>query len=189
MFYRKLNIHGYELIRDELEAMSAANVSAGLRFWDVCFSEFETGAPSFFKFMEQRRKVDIRLCRFYLMPPNDSLLLHIDGFSFFRSPIGLNFPVIGVENTSMDWYTCPDDNFINGHYGFNKIASAQIIDFSKVTKVESTIIDCPTFVRTDIVHGVINSKDTPRLVLSVRFPFTKNSGQQFEDVMELDGIL
>jgi len=189
MFYRKLNIPNYTLIREELEEMTADNVSAGLRFWDVCFSEFETGAPSFFKFMEQRRKVDIRLCRFYLTPPNGFLIPHIDGISFFRSPIGLNFPVIGVENTSMDWYTCPDNNFISGNCGFNKIAATQIKDFSKITKVESTIIDCPTFVRTDIVHGVINSKDTPRLVLSVRFPFTKNSGQQFEDVMELDGII
>lgn len=188
MFYKKLNVPNFEDMRQELENTTAENVNNKTRFWDVPYDWFKDNAPLFYKFIEDNRKVPIRLCRFYLTPAYDSLRPHIDGLTTHKSPIGLNIPIIGYNNTSMDWYDCPDDNLIDGHYGFNGIYASRVIRLDKLSKVESVEIDSPTFVRTDIVHGVVNRNPTPRLVLSIRFPYNSNFGRQFDDVMELSGL-
>ena len=92
---------------------------------------------------------------------------------------------MGYQNTTMDWYSCPEDNFKGGNYGFNNITASRIIDFNKLVKIDTTVIDCPTFVRTDVVHGITNNNPTVRLVLSIRFPYSKLFCQQFEDVWKL----
>jgi len=88
----------------------------------------------------------------------------------------------------MDWYSCPDDNFDNGRLGFNKTPASKVIDPTKLVKIDSTVIDRPTFVRTDVVHGIINNNNTRRLVLSLRFPYSYKFGQNFEDVMNIVGL-
>jgi hypothetical protein len=185
LLYKKLSIDNFEAMRIELERATLDKVQANTRFWGEDYSWFKTNAPTFYNFIESRKKVPIRLCRFYLTPAYDNLVPHADGTSDYRSPIGLNIPIIGYQNTTMDWYSCPDDNFDNGALGFNKTPASRIIDFSKITKINSTVIDTPTFVRTDVVHGITNDNPTRRLVLSLRFPYSFTFGQQFEDVMKL----
>lgn len=186
--YKKLNVVNFEAMRVELERATIDKVNANLRFWGEHYSWFETNAPTFYDFVESRKKVPIRMCRFYLTPAYDFLTPHADGASHNRSPIGLNIPISGYENTTMDWYSCPDDNFENGHVGFNKTSASKVIDFSKLVKIDTTVIDCPTFVRTDVVHGVTNNNPTRRLVLSLRFIYTPTFGQNFEDVMKLTDL-
>lgn len=187
-YYKKLNVANFELIRNELEIATVDNVKQNLRFWDVSFEWFKTNAPLTYEFINSYKRVPVRLCRFYLTPKFDKLIPHVDGLTNNRSPIGLNIPIIGYQNTTMDWYSCPDDNFTGGNYGFNRITASRIIDFSKIKKIDSTTIDCPTFVRTDIVHGVINNTSSKRLVLSLRFPYSSSFGQNFEDVMKLTDL-
>lgn len=185
-FYKKLNVENFDSMRSELEEATIENVSKNLRFWDVQFEWFKTNAPLMYEFINSYKKVPVRLCRFYLTPKHDILLPHVDGLTNSRSPIGLNIPISGYYNTSMDWYSCPEDNFRGGNYGFNNITASRVVDFSKIKKIGSTVIDCPTFVRTDVVHGVINNNDTPRLVLSIRFPYSSLFGQNFEDVFHFE---
>ena len=185
LLYKKLNVDDFETMRLELEAATIDKVKANIRFWGEHYSWFETNAPTFYNFIESRKKVPVRMCRFYLTPARDFLTPHADGTSEYRSPIGLNIPIIGYQNTTMDWYSCPDDNFKDGDYGFNKTPASKVIDPTKLVKIDSTVIDCPTFVRTDVVHGIINNNNTRRLVLSLRFPYSYKFGQQFEDVMKL----
>ena len=160
IFYKKLNVENFDLIRDELIRATVDDIAKGLRFWDVPFAWFKDASP----------------------------LLHIDGLTNNRSPIGLNIPIIGYENTTMDWYDCPDNNLIDGNYGFNNITASRVVNFTKLTKVDTAIIDCPTFVRTDVVHGVQNFNSSQRLVLSIRFPYVGTFGKQFEDVMNIAGL-
>jgi hypothetical protein len=183
--YKKLNVVDFEIFRSELEKATASNVEKNLRQWDLPYEWFKDNTPLFYDFIESRKKLPIRLCRFYLTPINDKLNPHIDGLINQRSTIGLNIPIIGYENTTMDWYDCPDDNLIDGPFGFNKISASKVVDFSKLKKIDSTTIDCITFVRTDIVHGVTNFKSSVRLVLSLRFP---DRPKNFEDAMELLGL-
>jgi hypothetical protein len=186
--YRKLNVDNFETMRIELEAATIDKVNANIRFWGENHSWFKTNAPTFYNFIESRKKVPIRMCRFYLTPAHDFLDPHADGTSDNRSPIGLNIPISGYLNTPMDWYSCPNDNFDNGHLGFNKTSASKVIDPSKLVKIDSTVIDSPTFVRTDVVHGIINDNITRRLVLSLRFPYSTTFGQNFGDVMNLEGL-
>ena len=182
LYYKKINVDNFELIQTELEKATINNVTDNIRFWDVPFVWFKENAPLTYEFINLRKKVPVRLCRFYLTPPYDNLQPHVDGLTTNKSPIGLNLPIIGCEDTTMDWYDSPDSNLKDGPYGFNGITASRVIDFTKLRKVDTTTIDCPTFVRTDIVHGVTNFKSTPRLVLSLRFPYTQKFGQRFEDV-------
>ena len=185
LHYRKLSVDNFEVMKKELEIATLDKVNSKIRYWDEPFIWFKNNAPVFYNFIESKSKVTIRHCRFYLTPPFGILIPHVDGLTNNRSPIGLNIPVIGYENTTMDWYSCPDDNFKDGNYGFNNSTASKVIDFTKIEKIETTVIDCPTFVRTDVVHGVTNNNPTSRLVLSLRFPYSTNFGQTFEDVMEL----
>jgi hypothetical protein len=186
--YRKLNVDNFETMRLELEAATMDKVNASIRFWGEEYSWFKKHSPTFYNFIESRKKVPIRMCRFYLTSAHDFLAPHADGTSDYRSPIGLNIPIIGYQNATMDWYSCPDDNFDNGYLGFNKTTASKVIDPSKLVKIDTTVIDCPTFVRTDVVHGIVNDNPTCRLVLSLRFPYSYKFGQNFEDVMELSGL-
>ena len=188
LLYKKLNVDKFDLIRAELEWATADSVRNNIRFWDVPFNWFKDKSPLLYDFIESRKKLPIRLCRFYLTPKNNVLLPHVDGLTNRRSPIGLNIPIIGYENTSMDWYDCPDDNIKDGNYGFNNITASRVIDFTKLVKIDTTVIECPTFVRTDVVHGVKNYNPYQRLVLSLRFPYSIRFGQKFDDVMDLSGL-
>lgn len=188
LFYKKLNVPNFDLIRTELEKATADDVRKNNRFWDVPFEWFKENSPSLYTFIESRKKIPIRLCRFYLTPKYDLLIPHVDGLTNNRSPIGLNIPIIGYDNTTMSWYSCPDDNLKDGNYGFNKITASRVIDFTKLVKIDTTVIDCPTFVRTDVVHGIINNNPMSRLVLSLRFPYSHKFGQNFDDVMTLTDL-
>jgi len=182
VLYKKLNVDNFEQMRVELELATTDRVIQNTRYWGEPYKWFKENAPTFYNFVESKRKISTRFCRFYLTPPNSSLQPHIDGTSSYRSPIGLNIPISGYEGSTMDWYICPNDNFDDGHHGFENIPASKVIDFTKLEKIDSTVIDCPTFVRTDVVHGIDNYKYTNRLVLSIRFPYTKIFGQKFEDV-------
>ena len=185
LLYKKLVVDNFEVMRSELELATLDKVKAKVRFWDEPVSWFKNNTPIFYNFIETRKKIPVRICRFYLTPRYDTLIPHVDGLTNKRSPIGLNIPIVGYQNTTMDWYSCPEDNFKGGNYGFNNITASRIIDFNKLVKIDTTVIDCPTFVRTDVVHGITNNNPTVRLVLSIRFPYSKLFGQQFEDVWKL----
>lgn len=189
LLYKKIKVENFESIRNELEQATVDNVAKNFRFWDVPFNWFKDKSPLLYEFIESRKRIPVRLCRFYLTPPLDILRPHVDGLTTNKSPIGLNIPIIGYKNTSMDWYDCADDNLEDGPYGFGGITASHVIDFSKLKHVDSTVIDCPTFVRTDVVHGVVNNNPTSRLVLSLRFYYSKTYGQNFEDVMNISDIV
>jgi len=185
MLYKKLEINSFEVIR--LELLNSF-VNQNSRYWDLQWSNFQDLSPSLYDFINQRKKILVRLCRFYLTPAFGILKPHIDGFSNNKSPIGLNIPIYGFENTKMIWYDNPNDNFEDGNFGFNQSTASRIRDFNLLKKIDETVIDVPTLVRTDVVHGIINPNPVPRLVLSIRFFYTQTFGQEFDQVMNLDGL-
>ncbi len=188
MLYKKLNVDSFEIFREELENFTKDQVALNKRYWDVPWPEFKTATPTFYNFVMSRRKLPVRLCRFYLTPPFDILKPHVDGWTNNRAPLGLNIPIVGYENTQMTWYSCPEDNLEDGDYGFNNISASKVKEFSLLKSIEETVIDQPTFVRTDVVHSVFNFKSTPRLVLSIRFHFVKTYGKEFHEVFKLDDL-
>ncbi len=186
LLFKKIKIPDFSLIQEELINFTSINTELNLRFWDQPWSAFKTQVPTLYNFLNNNKKIPVRFCRFYLTPPFKNLRPHIDGLTTNKSPIGLNIPIIGYEDTVMNWYQCDDNNLIDGPYGFNKVTASRVVNLNKLVKIASTVVDSPTFVRTDVVHEVINQKSTPRLVLSIRFLYDKKFGQQFEDVLNYD---
>jgi hypothetical protein len=188
-YFLKINVPEYDSIRLELEIAAKPFVDANLRYKDVSHNWIGENAPKLFHFLETRKKKEIRLHRFYISPPNDKLLPHVDGSTKFQSPLGLNFPIIGYEGIHMDWYSCPLSNLKDGPYGFQGLPACRIIDFSILKHETSTIIDSPTFVRQDIPHGVNNIQSIPRVVLSTRFMQDYHTGREFNEVLDFSDLL
>lgn len=188
MLYKKLAIPNFNQIQKDLQDFTKLSLAEEKRYWDVSWNELESTTPSLCELINQRRKIPVRACRFYLTPPWGILKPHVDGLSQNRSPLGLNIPILGCENTRMIWYDCPEDNLEDGNYGFDNYTASKVIDMSRLTKIEETVIDVPTFVRTDTVHGIINAKNSPRLILSIRFYFSKSYGTEFNQVFDLTDL-
>ena len=55
--YRKLNVDNFETMRLELEAATIDKVKVNTRFWGENYSWFETNAPTFYNFIESRKKI------------------------------------------------------------------------------------------------------------------------------------
>ena len=182
-YFLKINVPDYESIRLELETAVRPFVDKKLRYQDVSHQWMSEHSPKLYNFLESNKKKEIRLHRIYISPPNSELLPHVDGSTKFKSPLGLNFPIIGYEGINMDWYSCPANNFKDGPYGFNGLPACRIIDFSLLIHEVSTVIDSPTFVRQDIPHGVKNKQNIPRVVLSTRFMQDYNTGREFHEVL------
>lgn len=182
MLYKKINIDNFIKIQDEILESVQAHINSNVRFWDKTFSQIKVISPTLYNFLNLHKKLPIRFCRFYLTPANDSLGPHIDGDFKSKSPLGLNLPIIGCEGTVMNWYETQDGNLDSGRYGFGNMNAIVVKDKAKLILLDSVVIDKPTFVRTDVLHEIINSKPSPRLVLSIRFLFTNTIGQHFTDV-------
>ena len=56
ILYKKLNVDNFEAMRVELEAATIDKVNANIRFWGEHYSWFETNAPTFYNFIESRKK-------------------------------------------------------------------------------------------------------------------------------------
>jgi len=182
MLYKKFNIDNYIGIQQEVIDSVHKNITSNIRYWDQTFSQLKFTSPTLYNYIDKNKKLPIRFCRFYLTPSDGTLGPHIDGDFTNKSPLGLNLPIIGCENTYMNWYTTDIDNLCEGKYGFGKKDAIIIKDKNKLKLINSVIIDQPTFVRTDVLHEVINHKPSPRLVLSIRFIFNQKIGQNFTDV-------
>ncbi len=183
MLYKKLNVSCFPALRQELEQSTATKILEPIRYWDTEWPNIELISPTLYSFINRKRKTLIRQCRFYLTPPNGILPPHIDGSTAERSPLSLIVPIVGFENTKMTWYDNPPDNF-EDHKSFG-YTTARTKNPMLLTKIGEAVIDTPTFVRTDIIHAISNPNPTCRLILSIRFNFNKETGNQFNEVFDL----
>lgn len=188
-YFQKIALPNYEAIRQQLELVSASFITEKLRYKDVSDEWIKINVPLLHNVIEERKIQNVRLYRFYITNPNSELLPHVDGLRKLRSPLGLNLPIVGHNDVFMDWYSCNDDNFKDGPFGFNGAQASRIIDFSLLKHEMSTIIDIPTFVRQDIPHGIKNTTNTHRIVLSIRFQQAHNSGREFHEVFKFTDLL
>ena len=188
-YFQKIVLPNYEVIRQQLELASAPFITEKLRYKDVSDEWIKINFPLLHNVIEERKIQNVRLYRFYITNPNSKLLPHVDGLRKLRSPLGLNLPIVGYNDVFMDWYSCPVDNFKDGPYGFNGAQASRIIDFKLLKHEVSTVIDTPTFVRQDVPHGVKNTTELYRIVLSIRFQQTQAVGQEFHEVFKFTDLL
>jgi hypothetical protein len=180
-YYQKLDIENFDVITDELLQYVQPQIAENLRYWDISAQDLSKNTPLFFNFVEQNFYMLPILFRFYHIPPFSTLAPHIDNTKEAKNKIGFNIPLYGTKNSTMDYYTTPEENLELTYNGFAKMPTQLIKDKSKLVHVDSVEIDRPTLVRTDMIHGVINQKDTRRLVLGL-----KCLGSTFEQVYKFN---
>lgn len=125
--------------------------------------------------LEQRIKVEmIDLFRFYVTPAGTKMGIHIDGSSP-KVPFGLNFPVFNSADNYMNWYDIPEDqmHLFDAHKKYGYMPSFIPKKGADLKIIQSKQIDKPYFVKTDIMHNVVNNTDNDRIILSVRFLLDK----------------
>jgi|694.fasta_scaffold21455_9 hypothetical protein len=177
VYYKKINIPNYEVMRQELLSFSEQKIAENARFWDLPKDQVETHAPTLYKYLLENFHRLPALYRFYNTPPFSNLVAHIDNTPWATNRIGLNVPLAGVENTQMNYYTTPEDNLELRYAGFVNEAAQFIKDKSKLVLSDTVVVDQPTLLRTDCIHDVVNDNPTRRIVMGMKF-----IGREFDEV-------
>jgi hypothetical protein len=176
--YKKIKIINFEVIKAELLEMVATQISQNLRYWDVPLIEIYKSSPSIFNYIRENFYRFPTLFRFYNTPPFGGLGPHIDNLSTAKNKIGFNIPLVGTNNTAMNYYTTPEDNLEISHtIGFGNLPAQLIKDQNRLVLLDSFEVDQPTLLRTDVIHSISNPNDSYRLILGMKF-----IGSRFEEV-------
>lgn len=110
-------------------------------------------------------------CLIFENTPNQEAKIHVDGMTPGRhgsTEVALNLPLLNPKGAYMIWY--------GGDYelrdSYNPITGVEYLDVAWTSfpkELHRQEILRPTLVKVDIPHRVINLKDTPRVMMSLRF--------------------
>ena len=175
MLYTKVNIDDnlFNNIRQELKV--ARDWSSMKKMaWVPPTGWLQTKCPISYQWIESVREREIQLIRFHLTPPRGKLNIHIDGTIENPRVHALNIPVMNYENAFMRWYDYSDksnwkNDYVEPREELYNAKGGVPIDESKCVVTDETIIDRPTFLRTDTPHSINNPNDGVRVILSIRF--------------------
>lgn len=133
--------------------------------------EILSQCPNFSSVLHSHLKIEmIDLFRYYVTPAESKMGIHIDGTDP-KVPFGLNFPVYNSTNNYMYWYDISDSDMhlFNAHKKYGYMSSYIPKKGANLKIIECKNIDKPYFVKTDIMHNVVNNTNEDRIILSVRF--------------------
>jgi len=186
IYFKKISIPNFDRIQKELNKLVIGKFpnQSVWSVYDPTFEEMSRHCPTLHYWLLAHNKFYLRFYRIYSTPAMGNLAPHIDGGSLHRSPIGLNIPIQGCENSVMKWWDESTATIVDGNFGYGNIPACKILNPTELTCLAETEINQPTFVRTDVIHSVENYNPIPRLLLSVRWKYDKVKGQQFEDVLQ-----
>lgn len=185
--YKKIEIPNFDIQQQELIKLVENKFldTNRLDYYDPSTAEMTECCPSLYTYILEKSKVPIRFFRIYHSPPGGGLGPHIDGGAYYRSPIGLNLPILNCTNSLMKWWDKSNAKMITGNFGWNGIPAVKILNKPELQCIDQVEIDVPTFVRTDFIHSVENYNYKSRIIMSIRWKFDRVQGQQFQDVFEL----
>ncbi len=175
MLYNKVDIDDnlFNKIRQELKVAQDWS-SMKKMAWVPPSGWLQTKCPISYQWIESVREREIQLIRFHLTPPRGKLNIHIDGTIENPRVHALNSPVMNYENAFMRWYDYSDksnwkNDYVEPREELYNAKGGVPIDESKCVVTDETIIDRPTFLRTDTPHSIDNPNDGVRVILSIRF--------------------
>jgi hypothetical protein len=188
LLYQKIKIPNFDIKQQELIELATGKFQDSnlLTYYDPSREELENQCPTLYSFLCKNSKVPIRFFRLYHTPPLAGLPPHIDGNVHYRSPIGLNLPILNCTNALMKWWDESNADLVTGNFGWNDIPATRILNNGQLRCIERVEINNPTFVRTDFIHSIENYNNQPRVIMSIRWKFNKLQGQQFKDVLDYD---
>ena len=175
MLYSKVDIADNLFINIRQELKVARDWSSMKKMaWVPPTGWLQTKCPISYQWIESVREREIQLIRFHLTPPRGKLNIHIDGTIENPRVHALNIPVMNYENAFMRWYDYSDksnwkNDYVEPREELYNAKGGVPIDESKCVVTDETIIDRPTFLRTETPHSIDNPNDGVRVILSIRF--------------------
>jgi hypothetical protein len=107
------------------------------------------------------------VCRFFTTKPNTDIPIHVDGSEEYPKFLALNLPLFGCENSLMQWWDNVELVSISNTEEYAN--NIKIFDSPNKTVSHSLELSLPHLVRIDLPHNIVNLKDTPRAIFSMRF--------------------
>lgn len=145
--------------------------------------------PIFMNWLMPKNRVPIRMFRYYVTPPHQTLGAHIDGV-YPTSPFGMNIPLIGSENTYHIFYDTPKENL---HFRLSPggyLGAWIPKDDSIITPMsEGKEILSPYIVNNEILHGVTSKSDEHRVMFTIRWPLHPTLYRNIEEVMDTSELM
>lgn len=142
--------------------------------------------PQFMSWLKPRLRLPVRIYRYYVTPPRQSLGIHIDGADP-TVPFGINIPVTGTKNTYHSYYeTDPDNLEVRVPDGY--LGGTHPIDISKLTMTHELEIMRPYVINNEVLHGVRNDSDDYRVMFTVRWVIHKFLARNIEDCMNTSDL-
>lgn len=144
------------------------------------------GFPLLKQFIESRAKIEINETSVYFISPNYQSKIHIDGLKKDNGKVPegmmiahqwvLILPIHGYENSINNWFSndevSDDDERIHNHirdqFPYNFYVSF-VKDHIKLNPIETTTLDSPAFIKSNIYHDVHNNGEETRMVFIIRF--------------------
>jgi hypothetical protein len=144
------------------------------------------GFPLLKQFIGNRAKIEINETSVYFIAPGVKSKIHIDGLKKDNGKVPegmmiahqwvLILPVSGYENSVSNWYSndavADEDERIHNHvrdqFPYNFYVSF-VKDHIAVNPIETTTLDRPTFIKSNIYHDVHNNGPETRKVFIIRF--------------------
>jgi hypothetical protein len=188
--YKNIIIPNLEVIQKELLNCIAHDYKKETKPHAFNYTEGYMWAkcPFLMSWLKLKSKLPLRLLRFYITPPHQSLGAHIDGGG--HDPIvsfGMNIPVAGCNNTFMTWYKCDADNLRND-YPAGYLGGTHPKDYSNLEVIESLELIKPCFANNSIMHGVKNNSDEFRIMFTVRWVLHKSIGRTIDSCIDTTGM-
>ena len=189
-FYKYINIPNLEVVQQELLNCILHDYREPVKPHAFTYTEryMRDACPVFYSWLKPRSKLPIRLLRFYITPPGESLGAHIDGGGKYPIvPFGVNIPVAGTKDTYMTWYECAPENLISeapeGYLG-----GTHPKDYNALLPVESLEILKPCVTNNAIMHGVSNQSSEYRVMFTVRWILSNTAGRKIGDCIDTTGL-
>lgn len=207
MFYQKLNVPELEAIKKEVLDYIADNKiirpdAEEEYFVQMDYSKF----PTLQNFVYSRTLTEIVETSSCFLPGNKSLMTHIDGLKKDNGKVPADrmianqwvmvIPIEHTEEAISYWFDnkhVPDD----GEIIVNRVRPEPPYDFYvsfakpdlQLSPVDTTIIDKPTFIKSDVYHTVVNTGPNTRIVFIVRFKEDKKIYNTPEELFDYKDLL
>ncbi len=187
MYYQKLNVPELNSIKQEVLSYIHENNlikpdAEEEYFIQMDYSKF----PTLNNFVYSRVKTEIVETSSCFLPGNKSLMTHIDVLKKDNGKVPedrmianqwvMVIPIADTEEAISYWFSneqVPDDkeiivNRVRPEPPYNFYVSFASPDL-ELNPVETTIIDKPTLIKSDVYHTVVNQGPNTRIVFIVRF--------------------
>lgn len=186
MLYQKLNVDNLTEIQQEVLNYFKENQHLlRVNYKDEYFVQMDiNNLPILKEFLTSRNVSEIVETSTCFLPGKTNLKIHIDGLKKDNGKVppgrmiaNRNVLVIPIENTeeTVNYWYKNEDVSDDEERIVNRIRPVAPYDFyvsfsmKNLEPIGSTVIDKPTFIKSDIYHNVHNNTDKTRLVFIVRF--------------------